>query len=71
MKYSDSVGQGDAVGLQHLVAPGMKRTDLNSIFDAAGLHRIFEPPRNAIGEAQDQHGFAGGARQMFSAKRQD
>jgi hypothetical protein len=71
VKYSDSVGQGDAVGLQHLVAPGMKRTDLNAIFDVARLHRILEPSGDAIGEAKNQHGFARGACQVFGAKGED
>jgi len=49
----------------------MKRTDLNAIFDAAFLHRIFEPPGDAVGEAENQHGLAGRARQVFGAKSQD
>src|SRR4029078_8958245 len=61
----------DAVGLQHLVAPGMKRTDLNAIFDAAFLHRIFEPSGDAVREAKNQHRFARRARQVFGAKGQD
>jgi len=49
----------------------MKRSDLNAIFDAAFLHHIFEPSRDAVREAEDQHGFAGRARQVFGAKGQD
>jgi hypothetical protein len=43
---------------------------LNAIFDAAFLHRIFEPSGDAVGEAENQHGFAGRPRQVFGAKSQ-
>jgi hypothetical protein len=49
----------------------MKRPNLHAILDAALLHRIFEPPRDAVGEAENQHGFARRPRQVFGAKSQD
>ena len=61
----------DAVSLQHLVAPGMKRTHLHTIFDAALLHHIFEPPGDAVGEAEDEHRLGGRTRQVFRPERED
>jgi hypothetical protein len=49
----------------------MKRADLNSIFDAAFLHRIFESSGDSVGKAEDQHGLAGRPRQVFGAKSQN
>jgi hypothetical protein len=44
---------------------------LNSIFDAAFLHRIFESSGDSVGKAEDQHGLAGRPRQVFGAKSQN
>jgi hypothetical protein len=49
----------------------MKRAHLHAIFHPAFLHHVFEPPGDAIGEAENEYGLGGRTREVLGAERED